>query len=136
MKTVDELNALLPETLMGHLAIHFTQVQHGMIVAEMPVDERTVQPFGRLHGGAALALAESVASGGSWAILKDENTAVYATEVSASHVGTALRGTKVTATGVLLHEGKLQHVWEVKVYAESGKTVSVCRITNTLIPLH
>ncbi len=136
MKTLEELNALLPKTLMGHLAIRFTEVKEGMIVAEMPVDERTVQPFGRLHGGASVALAESVASAGSWAMLGDENTAVYATEVSASHVGAVLQGTTVTAKGVLLNEGKRQHVWEVVVYAETGKMVSVCRITNSLVTLH
>jgi 1,4-dihydroxy-2-naphthoyl-CoA hydrolase len=136
MKTLDELNALLPKTLMGHLAIRFTEVKEGMIVAEMPVDERTVQPFGRLHGGASVALAESVASAGSWALLKDENTAVYATEVSASHVGAALSGTTVTAKGILLIDGKRQHIWEVIVYSQTGKMVSVCRITNSLVTLH
>ena len=136
MKTLDELNALLPKTLMGHLAIRFTEVKEGMIVAEMPVDERTMQPFGRLHGGASVALAESVASAGSWAMLGDENTAVYATEVSASHVGAALAGTTVTAKAVLLNEGKRQHLWEVIVYSETGKKVSVCRITNSLVTMH
>lgn len=136
MKTLDELNALLPKTLMGHLAIRFTEVKEGMVVAEMPVDERTMQPFGRLHGGASVALAESVASAGSWAMLGDENTAVYATEVNASHVGAALARTTVTAKAVLLNEGKRQHLWEVIVYSETGKKVSVCRITNSLVTLH
>jgi len=136
MKTIEELNALLPGTLMAHLAMQFTELQYGKIVAEMAVDARTVQPFGRLHGGAAIALAESVASAGSWAILKDENAAVYATEVSSSHVGEALAGTTVTAKAVLLIEGKRQHIWEVIVYAETGKMVSVCRITNSLVTQH
>ena len=135
MKTIQQLNALLPKTLMSHLAIRFLEVKTGFIKAEMPVDERTVQPFGQLHGGASIALAESVASAGSWAMVDDDKVAVVATEVSASHVGAALSGTKVKAEGTLLHEGKLQHIWEVKVLAENAKTVSVCRITNTLIPL-
>jgi len=136
MKTIQQLNQLLPMTLMSHLAIRFFDLKAGALKAEMPVDKRTVQPFGRLHGGAAIALAESVASAGSWAMIDVENLAVVATEVNATHVGAAPSGTKVTATGSLLHEGKLLHVWEVKVFAENGKLVSVCRITNTLITLH
>lgn len=133
MKTLDELNALLPKTLMGHLAIRFTEVKEGMIVAEMPVDERTMQPFGRLHGGASVALAESVASAGSWAMLGDENTAVYATEVSATHIRPARAGTKVVAVGTLIYEGRSRHIWEVMIWDYKRRPVNISRITNMLV---
>lgn len=134
MKTLEELNALCPSSLMGHLSIRFTEAEPGMVKAEMPVDERNVQPFGRLHGGAAIALAESVASAASWAMVENERTLVVGSEVSASHVGAAKPGTMVTAVGRLLHGGRLHHVWEVIVSNESGKTITICRITNTIIP--
>jgi 1,4-dihydroxy-2-naphthoyl-CoA hydrolase len=135
MKTIEELNTLTIGTLMEHLGIHFTAISRGTIQAEMPVDHRTVQPFGRLHGGASIALAESAASAGSWALLNDDNKAVFSTEVSTSHVGAAPANTIVSATGTLLHEGKSQHIWEVIVRNQQGKTVSICRVTNTIISL-
>ena len=133
MKTIEELNSLTSSNLMGHLSIRFIQTGPGIIMAEMPVDERHIQPFGRMHGGAALALAESVASAGSWAMLTNNTTMVVGTEVSASHVGAARAGGVVTAAGRLLHEGRLHHVWEIIVTNDAGKTVSVCRITNTIV---
>ncbi len=136
MKTIQELNILATGTLMEHLAIRYTDLGLGSIVAEMPVDHRTVQPFGRLHGGASIALAESAASAGSWAMLDDDTKAVVATEVNTSHVGAAPTNSIVTATGTLLHEGKSQHIWEIIVRTQQGKTVSICRITNTIISLH
>jgi len=133
IKTAEELNALVPNTLMATLGITYLSVEYGKITASMPVNNKTCQPFGRLHGGAALALAESVASAGSYAFVNDFQWNVLGTEVSASHVGSASKGV-VIAEGKLLHEGKTHHIWEVKVSTESGKLISVCRITNTLIP--
>ena len=135
LKSLAELNALTRDTLMGHLSINYTQVGSGSIQATMPVDATTVQPFGRLHGGAAVALAESVASAGSYAITDEKEWIVVGTEVSASHVGGASSGI-VTATGKLLYQGKIHHVWEVKIHNEAGKLISVSRITNTLMPAH
>lgn len=133
MKTLDALNALTTATLMGHLSISFSHLSENNIVATMPVDERHVQPFRRLHGGATLALAESVASAGSWAVLDDDQKAVVGSEVSASHVGSARAGTTVTASATLLHKGRLHHVWEVKISNSDGKPVSFCRVTNTIV---
>lgn len=133
MKTIQELNALTPSTLMEHFSIQFTAIGDDFIGAEMPVDVRTLQPFGRMHGGAALALAESVASAGSWAILDDERAMVVGSEVSASHVGAARLGSTVIAAGKLVHRGRLHHIWEVTIKTNDNKPVSLCRITNTII---
>lgn len=133
MKSVKELNALTASNLMGHLSISFIEMTENTVVAEMPVDERHLQPFGRLHGGASLALAESVASAGSWALIDNDRAAVFGTEVSGSHVGTTAKGTVVTARASLLHRGRLHHVWEVNISNEAGKPVSYCRVTNTIV---
>jgi uncharacterized protein (TIGR00369 family) len=133
LKTADELNALVPDTLMANLGITYLSVEYGNLRASMPVNHKTCQPFGRLHGGAALALAESVASAGSFALVNEYQWSVLGTEVSASHVGSASKG-MVIAEAKLLHEGKTHHIWEVKVSTDSGKLISVCRITNTIIP--
>lgn len=133
IKTAEELNALVPDTLMATLGITYLSVEFGKISASMPVNNKTCQPFGRLHGGAVLALAESVASAGSHALINESQWNVLGTEVSASHVGSASRG-QVIAEADLLHEGKTHHIWDVKVKTESGRVISICRITNTLIP--
>ncbi|ODT55732.1 MAG: hypothetical protein BGP01_05895 [Paludibacter sp. 47-17] len=133
MKSLEALNALTASNLMGHFSIVFVEISEAALVALMPVDERHVQPFGRLHGGASLALAESVASAGSWALLDNDRAAVVGSEVNASHVGTARAGSVVTASARLLHRGRLHHVWEVKITDEGGKPVSYCRVTNTIV---
>jgi uncharacterized protein (TIGR00369 family) len=133
VKTAEDLNALSPKTLMGHLGITYLSVEYGKIRASMPVVERTMQPFGRLHGGASIALAESVTSAGSYAIVNEKLWHVLGSEVSASHLSVASGGI-VYAEAQLLHEGKLHHIWEVKIVSDRGRLISVCRITNTLIP--
>lgn len=134
MKNLEELNALLPGTLMENLGIHFLEVVNGHLKASMPVDERTVQPFGRLHGGASIALAETMASAGSWLLIEQNSQQVYTSEVSASHVGTTLAGSTVFAKAAMVHKGNFHHVWEVIIENNAGKLISVCRITNTVIP--
>ena len=135
MKTTEDLNKLTQGTLMEHLDIRFLEISNDSISASMPVKQQTMQPFGRLHGGASLALAESVASSGSWAIIDDEQVMVLGTEVSGSHVGGAKMGV-VIASGKLVHAGRKHHVWEVVIQDETGKNISLCRITNTLISVH
>lgn len=134
VKTAGRLNELATDTLMSHLGIEYLETGYGKLKASMPVDARTCQPFGRLHGGASIALAESAASAGSFALIDEREYAVLGTEVSASHVAAASSG-KVFAEASLLHLGKVHHIWEVRIVDESGKLISTCRVTNTLVPL-
>lgn len=119
---------------MEHLNIVYTEVSEGKIVAKMPVDKRTFQPMKRLHGGATMALAESVGSAGSIAIVDPAEFYVLGVEISASHVATTSEA-EVFGIGTLIHRGKTQHVWEIRVEDKTGKLISLCRLTNRIVPI-
>ena len=131
---LETLNNMCKNTMMEHLGIEFTEVSEGRLVAKMPVDERTIQPMKRLHGGASMALAESVGSAGSLTLVDPAKYAVLGVEISGSHVG-ATSGDFVVATGTILHRGETSHVWEIRVEDVNGKLISICRLTNRIIPI-
>lgn len=128
------LNNLCKNTMMEHLGIVFTEVSEGRIVATMPVDERTIQPMKRLHGGASMALAESVGSAGSMSLIDPSKFAVLGVEISGSHVNTTTEN-EVIAIGTIVYRGKSSHVWEIRIEDKTGKLISLCRLTNRIIPI-
>ena len=131
----EELNKLCKNTMIEHLGIEFTEVSDERVVAKMPVDERTFQPMKRLHGGASMALAESVGSSGSLALIDPARYAVLGVEISGSHVGTT-RENEVFGIGTIIHKGKTSHVWEIRIEDKNSKLISICRLTNRIIPIH
>ena len=132
--TLEELNSLCKGTLMEHLQIEYTELSEKRIVARMPVDQRTFQPMKRLHGGAVMALAESVGSAGSATLVDITEFSVLGIEISGSHVGTTDEK-EVLGIGTLIHCGRTQHIWEIRVEDRSGKLISLCRLTNRIIPI-
>jgi uncharacterized protein (TIGR00369 family) len=125
-------NALGKDTLVEGLGITFIPSTPATFAATMPVDKRTMQPMGLLHGGATAALAETLGSMGSAMLIDREKFAVVGVEVSANHLKGVRSGT-VTATGTLLHKGRTMHVWDIRVHNETGVLVAVCRLTNLVI---
>lgn len=119
---------------MEHLQIEYTGLSENSVTARMPVDHRTFQPAGRLHGGASMALAESVGSAGSYALIDPNRYEVLGVEISGSHVGNTSCNF-VMAEGKLLHKGKTSHLWEILIKDENGKLLSVCRLTNRIVPV-
>ena len=117
---------------MEQLHIEYLEVGDGFVKARMPVNERTKQPMGILHGGANLALAETIAGLGSVLIVNPDEFDVRGSQVSANHVGTAHTGW-VLAEANLLHRGKNTHVWNVDIRDEKGVLISTCRLTNFVI---
>jgi 1,4-dihydroxy-2-naphthoyl-CoA hydrolase len=128
------LNKLCDNTMVKHLGIEFTEISIGHVVAKMPVDERTIQPMKRLHGGASMALAESVGSAGSLILIDPEKFAVLGVEISGSHVGTT-SDAFVFGIGTIVYQGKTSHVWEIRIEDQNGRLISLCRLTNRIIPL-
>ena len=120
------------DTLMSHLDMCFTLLTETRVEATMPVNAGTRQPYGLLHGGASLALGESIAGVGSQLICKAGEVPVGA-QVSANHVSSARGGDVVTGVGTLIHKGRSTHVWNIDVFTSSGKLVSTMRITNSII---
>lgn len=130
--TLAELNALNKGTLMEHLHIKYIEVRRGYVQAKMPVNEKTIQPAGIIHGGANVALAETVGGLGSLLLVDFKEFDVRGSQISANHVGTAHSGF-VYAVANIIHEGKNTHVWNIDIRDEAGKMVSTCRLTNFII---
>ncbi|MBK7101825.1 MAG: hotdog fold thioesterase [Flavobacteriales bacterium] len=129
---VEFANSMRPNTLVDHLDISFGLSQQGQLTASMPVDHRTHQSMGLLHGGATAALAETLGSMGSALLLDLERWAVFGTEVSANHLKGVREG-RVTATGELVHKGRTTHVWDIRVRNEAAELCAICRMTNLII---
>ena len=119
--------------LGGHIGIELTELTPDRVVATMPVDERTRQPFGILHGGASAALAETVASLGALQNIDRETQAVVGVELNANHVRAKSEGT-VTATATPLHRGRRTQVWDIRIEDEEGKLICASRCTLAIIP--
>lgn len=131
---LDLLNATGNNTLTEHLNITFTEAGDDYLLATMPVDHRTVQPVRLLHGGASVALAETMGSVASVFCLDDPSThSVVGVEINANHLNSAKEGDLVTAKVSPIKVGRRLHVWEIKITRGDGKLVCVSRITIAVV---
>jgi 1,4-dihydroxy-2-naphthoyl-CoA hydrolase len=130
---LEEMNRMNRGTLMEQLGMEYLEVSEGFVRARMPVDQRTKQPFDILHGGASIALAETIASLGSAVITDLDKNHVRGASVTANHIGAISTGW-VLGEAQLLHRGKMTHVWDVHVRDEEGTGVSVARVTVIIVP--
>lgn len=126
-----KLNSYNKNTLMETLEIEFIDVGDDFLTAKMTVNSRVHQPYGILHGGATIALAETVGSSAS-AFFIDETKIVKGLELSANHVRSKKEGV-VFATARPIHRGRTTHLWEIKVVDEEEKLISVCKLTNIVL---
>ena len=129
---LDLLNERARHALMGNLGIQYTYASDERVEATMPVDYRTRQPFGILHGGATLALAETVAGLGSMIICEPDEI-VVGMQVSGNHISSAHEGDTVRAVATIVHKGRSSHVWNVDVFTSTNKLVSPIRVVNSVI---
>jgi 1,4-dihydroxy-2-naphthoyl-CoA hydrolase len=130
---MDLFPGMQKETLLSTLGIEVVEASRERVVARMPVGPRTHQPFGLLHGGASVALAETVASTGAWMNVDQSKENVVGLEINANH----LRGKRdgiVTATATPVHVGRRTQVWEVRIADEAGKMVCISRCTLAAVP--
>jgi 1,4-dihydroxy-2-naphthoyl-CoA hydrolase len=130
LRTLDELNAS-GGTLVSHLGIKFTEIGADFVRGTMPVDPRTQQPYGLLHGGASVALAETLGSTAA-SMSVDPEYQVVGQEINANHVRGARSGL-VTGTAKAAHIGGRTHVWMIEIVNEAGKLVCVSRLTVAVI---
>lgn len=129
--TVEEINHRCRDSLCDHLGIEFTEIGDEHLTATMPVDRRTLQPMGILHGGASCALAETVGSAAALYCIDPSKTAV-GLDININHIRTVRSGI-ITATARPLHLGKTTQVWEIKIYNEQKQIVSASRLTMAVI---
>lgn len=126
-------NEVVPNTLMETLAIEYVDVGEDFLTAKMPVNSRVHQPDGVLHGGAMVALAESVGSAACFVFLDAKNFSIRGIEISANHVKSMKVGF-VYAKATFLHKGRTTQVWDIKLTNESGQLISACKLTTIAIP--
>lgn len=131
--TVEDLNNRPKNHLGGLIGIEFTEIGEDYLKGTMPVDERTHQPAGILHGGASVVLAETLGSIASYMCIDPELYQAVGLEINANHLRPVKSG-KVTGVCTVLHRGAKTHVWEIKIYDERGKMNCVSRITVAVIP--
>lgn len=131
--SLEKINALNKGTLMEQLGIVCQEIGDDYLVATMPVDHRTHQPMGLLHGGASAALIETIGSMGSVLLIDPQKQAPVGVEVNANHVGGVKSG-QVRATGKIVHAGKRTHVWQVDIRNdENDKLVCTGRLTVMIV---
>ncbi len=126
-------NKACENTLMETLEIEFTDVGENFLVARMPVNHRVHQPDGVLHGGATVALAESVASAATYVFLDAREYVVRGIEVAANHVRGVAEG-HVFAKALLLHKGRTTQLWEIRVTDPEDRLISQCKLTTIALP--
>jgi 1,4-dihydroxy-2-naphthoyl-CoA hydrolase len=126
-------NKMCQNTLMQTLNIKFTDAGEDYLVATMPVNPDVHQPMGLLHGGASVALAESVGSAASIMFINPEKQEVRGIEISANHLKSKREG-EVTATARIIHKGRSIHLWEIKIVDEENNLISLCKLSNMVLP--
>ena len=131
--SLDEINARNANTLMESLEISCVELGDDYIVARMPVNKRTVQPMGLLHGGASAALIETIGSMGSMLIIDSDREIAVGLEVNANHINGIAAG-YVLAKGKIIHAGRKTHLWQVDITEEgTGKLICVGKLTVLIL---
>lgn len=132
--TTEDLTRLTRGTLVEHLDIQFVEVTPDALIAELPVTQSTSQRMGFLHGGASLALAETVGSLASQMAVDHQEYAAFGLDLNANHCRPVRMGETVRATAKPLHLGRQTHVWEIRVETADGKLVCIARLTTAIKP--
>ena len=127
-----ELQKFCHQTLGGNLGIEFLEATPEYLKARMPVDHRTVQPFGVLHGGASVALAETLGSVGGYLLVKDDDKLAVGLEIKANHIR-SVRSGWVTGVARPVHAGRTTQVWDIEITDDEGKLVCLSRLTLAII---
>lgn len=130
--TLNDLHPLGPNTMGQHLGMEWMEIGDSYVKMRMPVDERTKQPYGLLHGGASCALAETVGSVASALVIDMDKNICVGLEINANHLRSVKEG-YVTATCTPLHLGASTHVWDIKIHDEKNRLTCVSRLTVAIL---
>ena len=128
------LNAMCPGTLMETFGIEYTEAGEKSLSCRMTVGDNMMRPGGIVHGGATMALIETVGSSASLLFMDPEKVVVLGIDVSANHVSTGRKGDVLTATAKAIHIGRSTQLWQVKVVNQDGRLISHGKVTNIVMP--
>lgn len=131
---LESLNAISANTMVEHLGIQFTAIDAESITASMPVDQRTIQPAGLLHGGASVALAETLGSVAATLCVNPAESTCVGLEINANHIR-SVRSGYVTGVARPLHLGNSTQVWDIRIYDDNAeeRLICVCRLTMAVL---
>ena len=132
-KILKVCNESRKDTMMETLEIEYIDVGKDFLIGKMPVNSKVHQPDGVLHGGAMVALAESVGSMASYIFLDAQNFMIRGIEISANHVKSIREG-EVFATATVVHKGRTTQLWDIKITDASANLISICKLTTIAIP--
>jgi len=130
--TIQTMNERSKNSMVEHLGIEFTEVGSDFVKARMPVDNRTIQPFGILHGGASVTLAETLGSWGATFTLDPKKQYCVGLDINANHIRSMTSG-YVEGVAKPLHIGRRTQVWEIRIVNDEHKLVSICRLTMAIL---
>ena len=130
--SLEKLTSMSAGTMAEYLGIEWVEVGENFVKAKMPVDHRTKQPYGLLHGGASCVLAETLGSVASALVIDQSKAYCVGLEINANHIRSAKSGF-VTGVATPLHLGATTHVWDIKIYDEREKLVCVSRLTVVVL---
>lgn len=133
--TLSELNASQRDCMVELIGIEFTELGPDYLVARMPVDSRTMQPFRLLHGGASVVLAETLGSVGAVMVVDSGRMQVVGQEINANHIR-GVRGGQVSGTARPIHLGGRSHVWSIDIVDDAGRLACVSRMTIAILDRH
>ena len=131
--TVPQINALNKNTLGEFFEINFIEIGDDFIKATMPVNNKTTQPFGLLHGGASVALAETIGSVASWCVINKEFFIGVGVEINASHIKSVTQGLVTAICSPIKISGKT-HVWDIKIFNDKNELCCISRFTAMIMP--
>lgn len=130
LKLINELNK---NTLGEHFEINFIEIGPDFIKATMPVNNKTKQPFGLLHGGASVALAETVGSVATWCAINRDLFIGIGIEINANHIKSVTEGVVTAHCSAIKGSGKL-HIWDIRIYNAQNELCTLCRFTCMVVP--
>ena len=130
--SIQDFGEFIKDTMEGYIGIEWTDLGDNFLKARMPVDHRTKQAYGLLHGGASCVLAETIGSVASAMVIDRSRFQCVGLEINANHVHSATAGF-VTGIATALHLGKSTHVWDIKIYNDNDKMICVSRLTVAVI---
>ena len=129
---LEQLNQSVKNSLVGSLGIEFTKIDKGLVEGFLILTEKNSRPGGILHGGANLALAETLAGLGSMLLVDNQKFDVLGTQISGNHTGVLKEG-KALAKAEIIHQGNKTHIWNIDITDEEGRLISTVRVTNMIV---
>ncbi len=128
---IKELNKICKNSFIDHIGIRFKKFEGSHIFAEIQITNNHLQPDGVVHGGVYISMAETVAGAASTLLVRDEGKIALGVSVNSHHLASVTEGL-ITAEGQLIYKGPLKHIWDVRIFNEKGKLISISRVTNNI----